>query len=71
MNWTWELASVSEMYAKISLKELDNMEATIKSIRDMLKHIHLRADLMKKSSAPIRFNSRLIKYDRQKQLSFD
>ena len=78
MNWAWELSSVSEMYAKTSLKELDSIEITVKlmtkeiqSMRNMLKHIHLRADLIKKASAPIRFNSRLIKYDKQKQLSFD
>ncbi len=71
MDWTWELSSVIEMYAKISLDKLNDMESTIKSIKDMLKHIHLRGVKLKKASTPIRFNSRLIKYDRYKQFGLD
>ncbi len=48
MNWTLELSSAIEIYAKMTLDKLTDMESKIKYMKYMLKHIHQRSNLLKK-----------------------
>ncbi len=71
MNWIYEHSNIIDVYSRSTLKTLDFMEKEIKNMKDNIKQISRISLEFKKNSGEYRFNSRLIKYDRYKQLSFD
>ncbi len=71
MNWIYEHSNIIDVYSRSTLKTLDFMEKEIKNMKDNIKQISRISLEFKKNSGEYRFNSRLIKYDRYKQFSFD